>query len=69
MQTHLFEDRVMKVGKVVIGNRCAVGMKATVLYNTCLEDNVSLGDLSLLMKGETLPQGTKWQGAPARRVG
>ncbi len=69
LQTHLFEDRVMKVGKVTIGKRCTVGMKATVLYDTCLEDNVSLGDLSLLMKGETLPQGTKWQGAPARRVG
>lgn len=69
LQTHLFEDRVMKVGKVIIGKRCTVGMKATVLYDTCLEDNVSLGDLSLLMKGETLPRGTKWQGAPARRVG
>jgi non-ribosomal peptide synthetase-like protein len=69
LQTHLFEDRVMKVGRVVIGKRCTVGMKATVLYDTCLEDNVSLGDLSLLMKGETLPRETKWQGAPARRVG
>lgn len=69
LQTHLFEDRVMKVGKVVIGKHCTVGMKTTVLYNTCLEDNVALGDLSLLMKGENLPQGTKWQGAPARLVG
>ena len=69
LQTHLFEDRVMKVGGVSVGHRCSVGQKATILYNTRLDDNVSLGDLSLLMKGETLPANTKWQGAPARRVG
>jgi hypothetical protein len=29
---------------------------------------VCLGDLSLIMKGETLPKGTRWQGTPARRL-
>jgi non-ribosomal peptide synthetase-like protein len=68
LQTHLFEDRVMKVGPVRLGARCTVGMKATILYNTQLRDGVSLGDLSLIMKGETLPAETRWQGAPARRL-
>jgi non-ribosomal peptide synthetase-like protein len=68
LQTHLFEDRVMKVDGVTIGKRCTVGMKATVLYNTKLEDDVHLGDLSLIMKGETLPEGTRWQGTPARHL-
>ena len=31
-------------------------------------DDVSLGDLSLIMKGETLPKGTRWQGTPARHL-
>ncbi|MHC1712575.1 MAG: Pls/PosA family non-ribosomal peptide synthetase [Solidesulfovibrio sp.] len=68
LQTHLFEDRVMKVDGVKIGKRCTVGMKATILYHTELEDDVCLGDLSLIMKGETLPKGTRWQGAPARHL-
>ena len=68
LQTHLFEDRVMKVDGVRVGKRCTVGLKATILYDTTLEDDVALGDLSLLMKGETLPAGTRWQGTPARRL-
>lgn len=68
LQTHLFEDRVMKVAGVRLGRRTTVGLKATVLYDTTLEDDVCLGDLSLLMKGETLPKGTRWQGTPARRL-
>jgi non-ribosomal peptide synthetase-like protein len=68
LQTHLFEDRVMKVAGVRVGQRTTVGLKATVLYDTTLEDDVCLGDLSLLMKGETLPKGTRWQGTPARRL-
>jgi len=68
LQTHLFEDRVMKVDGVTVGKRCTVGLKTTVLYGTALGDDAALGDLSLLMKGESLPAGTRWQGTPARRL-
>jgi len=37
-----------------------------VLYDTRMEAGAALGDLSLLMKGETLPAGTSWEGIPAR---
>ncbi len=67
IQTHLFEDRIIKVGPVHIGNRCVVGAASTVLYNTRMEDGAIIEDLSLLMKGETLPAGTRWSGIPARR--
>ncbi|MCX6899649.1 MAG: peptide synthetase, partial [Verrucomicrobia bacterium] len=67
-QTHLFEDRVMKISKVEIGARCMVGGGSIVLYDTTMEDDSSLGELSLLMKGETLPAGTSWHGSPARPV-
>jgi hypothetical protein len=30
------------------------------------EDDAQLGDLSVLMKGETLPTGTSWEGSPAK---
>jgi non-ribosomal peptide synthetase-like protein len=67
IQTHLFEDRIIKMGPVRIGNRCSVGAMATVLYGTEMEDGACLEDLSLLMKGETLRSGTRWRGIPARR--
>jgi non-ribosomal peptide synthetase-like protein len=68
IQTHLFEDRVMKMSTVDIGPRCNVGAGSLVLYDTRMEERSSLGDLSLLMKGEVLPRATRWEGVPARRV-
>lgn len=68
IQTHLFEDRVMKVGTVKIGDRTVIGTRSIVLYDAELSDDTRLGDLSVVMKGETLPAGTSWHGSPARPV-
>jgi non-ribosomal peptide synthetase-like protein len=67
VQTHLFEDRVMKMSTVVIGEDCSVGSVALVLYDTAMERGSSLGSLSLQMKGEVLPAWTSWEGSPAAR--
>ena len=69
MQTHLFEDRVMKMSHLIVGKRCTVGSGAIVLYDTVMEEGSKLGALSLLMKGETLPAWTSWEGNPARLNG
>ncbi len=66
VQTHLFEDRVMKVSRVTIGDGASVGAESVVLYDATLEDGASLAPLSLIMKGERLPKGTRWAGSPAR---
>ena len=66
LQTHLFEDRVMKVSGIEIGPRATVGSLAIVLYDSVIEADAQLGDLSVLMKGETLPAGTSWEGSPAQ---
>jgi non-ribosomal peptide synthetase-like protein len=68
LQTHLFEDRVMKISRVQIGARAVVGSLAIVLYDSKMEDGARLDDLSMLMKGETLPAGTAWRGSPAQPV-
>lgn len=68
VQTHLFEDRVMKMSDVRIGDGCSVGVQSLVLYDTTMQPGSSLGDLSLLMKNEQLPAGTAWEGIPARPV-
>ncbi len=67
LQTHLFEDRVMKMSRLTIGNGCSVGPRAVILYDSILEDRVRLDSLSLVMKGESLPADTFWCGAPAQK--
>jgi len=64
-QTHLFEDRVMKVDSVRIGSRVTVGARSTILYGAHIADGVRLGPMTLVMKGEDLPAGTAWHGIPA----
>jgi non-ribosomal peptide synthetase-like protein len=65
-QTHLFEDRIMKSSRLVIGDECSVGNLAVLLYDTEMKTGAKLGPLSLLMKGETLPSFTRWHGIPTR---
>ena len=67
VQTHLFEDRVMKMSTIALGPKCSVGSLSLVLYDTTMAEGARLGDLSLLMKGEVLPSWTGWEGIPAAR--
>jgi non-ribosomal peptide synthetase-like protein len=67
-QTHLFEDRVMKIGLVRLGAQVTVGAGSTILYDTQVGDRVHLGPLTLVAKGERLPAGTRWDGSPASPV-
>ncbi len=64
-QTHLFEDRIMKIGAVSIGRGVTVGARTTILYGAHIGDGASLGPLTLILKGENIPDGTKWIGSPA----
>jgi non-ribosomal peptide synthetase-like protein len=64
-QTHLFEDRVMKVDHVRIGSRVTLGPRCTVLYGAQVGDGAHLGPLTLVMKGENIPERTRWHGLPA----
>ena len=68
LQTHLFEDRVMKMSGLRVGDRSSVGDRAIVLYDAVVGDSAALGALSLLMKGEHLPPATHWCGIPAQGV-
>jgi len=68
LQTHLYEDRVMKVGRVNLGQGITVGGSATVLYDTHVGDFARIGPLTIIMKGESIPAHSSWQGAPAQTV-
>ncbi len=69
MQTHLFEDRVLKMDYLILGNRAGVGNGSVVLYNTYIEEGARLGSNSLLMKGEILEAYTSWHGNPSSIAG
>ena len=66
LQTHLYEDRVMKVGQIKIGDGVTIGAGSIVLYDTHVRDYARLGPLTLVMKGEAIPSHAEWTGRPAR---
>ena len=66
LQTHLYEDRLMKVGRIAVGEAVVVGAGSTVLYDTMLGDESALGPLTLVMKGEVVPPKARFGGSPAR---
>jgi non-ribosomal peptide synthetase-like protein len=68
LQTHLFEDRVMKLGKLHLHPRTQVGSWGMILYDTVLEPDVLIQPMSLVMKGEKLPPASTWQGIPVTRT-
>lgn len=45
LQTHLFEDRVMKLSTLTIGRCCTVGNGSVVLYDTEMRPYSMLGNL------------------------
>ncbi|MDQ4116494.1 MAG: amino acid adenylation domain-containing protein, partial [Actinomycetota bacterium] len=68
LQTHLFEDRVMKMGEMRIGDGASVGDRSIVLYDAVVGSGAALEALTLVMKGEQLPAGSRWRGITAQAV-
>jgi non-ribosomal peptide synthetase-like protein len=68
LQTHLFEDRVMKMSTVRVGAGASIGDRAILLYDSQVGIDAALEPLSLVMKGEQLPRQTRWRGIPAQGV-
>jgi non-ribosomal peptide synthetase-like protein len=65
-QTHLFEDRVMKIGPVKIGARSSIATRTIILYDSDIGNDTNIDALSLVMKGETLSPSTDWTGSPVK---
>jgi non-ribosomal peptide synthetase-like protein len=68
LQTHLFEDRVMKLGTVTVEDGASIGSSSFVLYDSRLGAGAYLGDLSLVMKNEDILAGGRYHGLPAENV-
>ena len=58
----------MKLGTLHLYPRAQLGSWALALYDTVLEPDVLIQPMSLVMKGEKVPQSTTWQGIPVSRT-
>ncbi|KDO34738.1 hypothetical protein SPRG_00800 [Saprolegnia parasitica CBS 223.65] len=63
-QTHLFEDRVMKIGRTTLGHRSTMRMFSTLFPDSSIGDDTTLACNSVVMKGERLSGGNVWIGFP-----
>ncbi|HLI31486.1 MAG TPA: Pls/PosA family non-ribosomal peptide synthetase [Solirubrobacteraceae bacterium] len=64
VETHLFHDRVMQIGPTRIGAGATLGPSAAALPQTEIGERASVAGRSVVMRGERLPAGTRWHGAP-----
>ncbi|SIR94506.1 Pls/PosA family non-ribosomal peptide synthetase [Williamsia sterculiae] len=64
VQTHLFHDRVMAMDRVTLGAGATLGPHCVALPASGLGDNATVGPASLVMRGDVVPDNTRWQGNP-----
>ncbi|QGU08338.1 Linear gramicidin synthase subunit D [Corynebacterium occultum] len=64
VQTHLFQDRVMSLDTVTIGEGATLGSHSVALPAASLGDAATVGPGSLVMRGDQVPGNTLWQGNP-----
>jgi non-ribosomal peptide synthetase-like protein len=68
LQSHSFEDRVLKLAPVRIGARSTVGAGAVLLYGAVIGEGTTVGENSVVMKHEDLLPGLVYSGFPTRPV-
>ncbi|WP_018024871.1 Pls/PosA family non-ribosomal peptide synthetase [Corynebacterium ulceribovis] len=68
VQSHLFQDRVMSMDTVVLAPGATLGPHSVALPASELGENTSVGPASLVMRGDVVPAGTRWQGNPIEAV-
>ncbi|MGF7122924.1 Pls/PosA family non-ribosomal peptide synthetase [Rhodococcus sp. AG1013] len=64
VQTHLFHDRIMSMDTVTLGAGATLGPHCVALPAAGLGDGATVGPASLVMRGDTVPPSTRWQGNP-----
>ncbi|WP_285506428.1 Pls/PosA family non-ribosomal peptide synthetase [Actinokineospora sp. NBRC 105648] len=64
LQTHLFHDRVMSMDTVTVGAGGTLGPHGIVLPGAAIGERATVGPASLVMRGESVPAGSRWLGNP-----
>lgn len=64
LQTHLFHDRVMSTGSVLLDHGATMGPHGVILPGASVGTDATIGPASLVMRGEHVPDRTRWSGNP-----
>ena len=64
VQTHLFHDRVLSMDTVTIAEGGTLGPNSVVLPAARIGRSATVGPVSLVMRGESVPDRTRWMGNP-----
>jgi non-ribosomal peptide synthetase-like protein len=64
LMTHVFHDRLLRIGPTSIGAGATMGPTSAVLPDTTLGPGACIGAHSVVLRGERLPPATRWHGAP-----
>lgn len=64
VQTHLFHDRIMQLDTVVLAEGATLGTHCVALPAASIGAGATVGPASLVMRGDSVPPSTRWQGNP-----
>jgi non-ribosomal peptide synthetase-like protein len=64
VQTHLFHDRIMRLGRVRVGAGATLGPHVIALPGSLVAEGTTIGPQSLVMRGESVPAHSRWTGNP-----
>ena len=64
VQTHLFHDRVLAMDRVTIAQGGTLGPNSVILPAARIGRHATVGPVSLVMRGESVPDKTRWIGNP-----
>ena len=68
VETHLFHDRLMRIGPARLRAGSTLGPASCLLPDTVLGAGAKVAGRSVVLRGEELPPGTSWHGAPVVAV-
>ena len=64
VQTHLFHDRMLSMDTVTLRAGSTLGPNSVILPAAALGKHSTVGPVSLVMRGEAVPDKTRWIGNP-----
>ncbi|MEZ0051324.1 non-ribosomal peptide synthetase-like protein [Mycobacterium sp. MAA66] len=64
VQTHLFHDRIMQLDTVLLADGATLGTHCVALPAASIGSGATVGPASLVMRGDSVPPSTRWQGNP-----
>ncbi|RGE23817.1 Pls/PosA family non-ribosomal peptide synthetase [Leucobacter sp. wl10] len=64
VQTHLFHDRIMSMDAVELEAGATLGPHSVILPAATIGAHATVGPASLVMRGESVPVGSRWSGNP-----